>query len=589
VTVTILGQIEPAGVGYAAAFGLAALACVLSLSRAQQIEAPDVRRGLVWLLWTTGGWALFNVGFLVLPAPLREPAYILGLVLGFATVWAWLYFCSAYAGRSYHRNATLRRLGAGVFLGVVAVKLTNPLHGLYFTTREASEPFAHLAIEHGVFHWTVTGLSYVLATVGIFVLFELYFESGYDTRPLGVLTGLLALPVALEVVAVRSDLFVDIIYAPIGVAVFVVGVLFVYERRFLAVQSTGEDDDAVVFLDDEGRIRDYTPAAVETFPALDGGVGDTLDERLPDVGAPVTGGEEIVAHETEGETRYYFVSTSAVTLGASEATMVLFSDVTTAEKRRRELNRHNSQLEGFANALAHELRNMLQIIDWRLAVATDRIEEGTVEYESIESALAANERLADRVDDFTTLARYGQTVERFETVALGAAAENAWWHTDTGEMSLEIERDGEIEADPGRLQELFTNAFEFARLNGAGTVTVDLFEDGFAITDDGEQPGEDTAGYLEFGESVPDAESGMKLPNVRTFARVHGWRVAVDTGYQAGVRLVVDEVTVGLQADAGSGDAAEGEDAAERGAAAESEDAAGADGQSGGQAEEGRP
>ena len=214
--------------------------------------------------------------------------------------------------------------------------------------------------------------------------------------------------------------------------------------------------------------------------------------------------------------------------------------------------------------------------------SASRLDEGTVEHESIESALAANERLADRVDDFTTLARYGQTVERFETVALGAVAENAWWHADTGEMSFEIDGDGEIEADPGRLQELFTNAFQFARLNGADTVTVDLFEDGFAIADDGEAPGEDAAGYLEFGESVPDAKSGMKLPNVRTFARVHGWRVAVDTGYQDGVRLVVDEVTVGIEADAGNEDAAESEDAADR------KGAAGADGQSGGHAEEGR-
>jgi signal transduction histidine kinase len=579
---TVLGQIEPAAIDYVAVFGFAALACLLSVARAREIEAPDVRRGLVWLLWTTGCWALFQIGFLVLPDPLQEPAYTLGLVLGFATVWAWLYFCSAYAGRGFHRNTTLRRLGAGTFLGVVVVKLTNPIHGLYFTTRDASEPFAHMAIEHGLFHWAVTGLSYVLATVGIFVLFELYFESGYDTQPLGALTGLLALPVTFEVVAVRSDLFVDMIYAPLGVAVFVIGVLFVYERRFLAVQSTGEDDDAVVFLDDEGRIRDVTPAAVETFPALGGAVGDPLADRLPDVAAAVTNGEEVVAHERDDETRYYFVSTSAVTLGNSEGTLVLFSDVTTAERRRRELDRHNTQLEGFANALAHELRNMLQIIDWRLALATDRLDEGTVEHESIESALAANERLADRVDDFTTLARYGQTVERFETVALGAAAENAWWHADTGEMSFEIDGDGEIEADPGRLQELFTNAFQFARLNGADTVSVDLFEDGFAIADDGEAPGEDAAGYLEFGESVPDAKSGMKLPNVRTFARVHGWRVAVDTGYQDGVRLVVDEVTVGIEADAGNEDAAESEDAADR------KGAAGADGQSGGHAEEGR-
>ena len=545
----LLWQINLAEVSYPTVFGVAGLACLVSISRAREIEAYDVRRGLVGLLWTTGGWALLKFGFFTFPEPFREPLYTGGLVLGFATVWAWLYFCSAYAGRSYHRNATLRRLSAATFLTVIAVKLTNPIHGLYFTTREVSEPFAHLAIELEVFHWTVTGLSYTLAAVGIFVLFEQYLDSGYDTRPLGILTVLLALPIVFDLIAYTSSFLVDMIYAPLGVAVFVIGVLFVYERRFLAVQSTGEDD-TVIFLDDEHRIRDYTPATVETFPALEGAVGEQLADRLPRVADAVADGDQIIEHDVDGGTRYYFVSTSAVTLGNSEGVIVLFSDVTAAEERRRELDRHNTQLEGFANALAHELRNMLQIVDWRLAVVTDRLEEGTVEHESVESALEANDRLADRVDDFTTLARYGQTVECLQPTTVSKVAGHAWRQTDTGEMEIEIETDGTIEAGPARLQELFTNAFGFARLNGADTVTVEMLDGGFAVTDDGEPPGDDARGYLEFGESVPDAESGMKLPNVRTFARVHGWIVTVDTDYQAGVRLVVDGVTADSEADA---------------------------------------
>jgi len=544
--VTVAGsvlQVEPAAVAYPAVFGLASLACFVAIPRARGVEAADVRRGLVWLLWTTGGWALLKLGFLTLPAPFREPAYTAGLVLGFATVWAWLYFCSAYAGRSYHRNRTLRRLGTGVFLGVVCIKLTNRLHGLYFTTREASEPFAHLAIEHGVFHWAVTGLSYALAAVGIFVLFELYHESGYDTRLLAVLTLLLGLPIAVDILAYTTPVLIGTIYAPLGVALFVIGVLFVYERRFLAVQSTGDDEDPVVFLDDEYVIRDYTPAAVETFPALEGALGKQLGDRLPEVADALAVDEQVLAYERSDGTNYYLVSQTELTLGDAEGSLVLFSDITTAEKRQRELDRHNTQLEGFAKALAHELRNMLQIIDWRLAVASDRLEEGTVEYESIESAMEAHRRLTDRVDEFTTLARYGQTVERVQNVSLRTIAEDTWWHTETGGMDLEFGTEGTVECDPGRLQELLTNAFEFAHLNGADTVRIDLLEGALVIADDGEPPGEDAEGYLAFGESIPDAESGMKLPNVRTFSRVHGWEVTVDTGYQDGVRLVIDGVT----------------------------------------------
>jgi len=51
------------------------------------------------------------------------------------------------------------------------------------------------------------------------------------------------------------------------------------------------------------------------------------------------------------------------------------------------------------------------------------------------------------------------------------------------------------------------------------------------------------------GESVPTAKAGMKLPNVRTFARVHGWRVDIDTDYQDGVRLLVRDVSIEPSAD----------------------------------------
>ncbi|MEF8813366.1 MAG: histidine kinase N-terminal 7TM domain-containing protein [Halovenus sp.] len=528
--------------GYWAAYGVTALVCFAALTRARDVEEADVRRSLVWLLGLTGGWSALKLGFFVLPETFRRPVYTVGLVLGFATVWAWLSFCSAYTGRTYHRNTTLRRLGAGVFVAVVSVKLTNPIHGLYFTTSVATTPFPHLAIEHGVFHWAVTGLSYALAATGIFMLFELYLESGYNTRPLAVLTGLTALPVTIDTAALFTPRLVDIIYAPIGVAVFAVGVLYVYQRQFLAVEGAGERDDPLIFLDENDRIQDYTAAATDLFPTLADATGDPLDDAFPAIAAVAERDEQILEWDRDGETRYYLTSVTTVSLGETRETVLLFSDVTRAELRRRELLRHNRQLEDFASALAHELRNVLQIIDWRLAVTADRVDEGTVEHESVETASQANERLSGLVDDFTTLARYGQTVERLETVEFRPAVEDAWWNADTDGMDLTVASDGSIEADPGRTRELFRNAFEFARFNDAGTVTVALQDGRFTISDDGNPPGDDIEGYFAYGESVPTAEAGMKLPNVRTFAQVHGWTVGIDTGYDGGVRLVVSGV-----------------------------------------------
>lgn len=536
-------QFEPIAIGYWGVFAVVALACFAGIGRARDIEHTAVQYGAIGLLATTGAWSSLKVVYFLAPDPFREPAYTVGLVFGFATVWAWLYFCSAYTGRQYHRDQTIRKLSASVFTAVVAVKLTNPLHGYYFETSLETTPFEHLAIQHGVFHWTVTGLSYTLAAIGLFMLFELYLNSGYDTRSLGVLTVLLGVPVTLDILALFTDSLIDIIYAPLGVAVFALGVLFVYERRFLAVQSSGSDDDAAVFLDEKNRIRDYSPAASELFPSLDGAEGTDLTEALPDASQIQDRETQIFEYDSDGETRYLLTSRSSVTLGSSEGTVLLFSDVTNAEQRRRELQRHNEQLEGFANALAHELRNMLQIIEWRLGIVADRTEAGTVKHESVEKASDANERLTARVDDFTTLAKYGQTVERLESVAFETAVEDAWWNADTDGMELSVTNGGTIQADPGRLRELLVNVFDFARLNDAETVTVELIESGFTVTDDGTPPENGTEGYLVFGESIPTAEAGMKLPNAKTFAHVHNWEIGVDSDYGDGVRVVVSEAT----------------------------------------------
>lgn len=532
-------QFTPVAAGYWGLFLIAALACFLAIGRARTLDAPHVRYGLVGLLATTAVWALLKVIYFLAPAPVQRPAYTLGLVFGFATIWVWVYFCSAYTGRSFHLDSTLRYGSAVIFLAVVSVKLTNPIHGLYFSAEATTTPFQYLAIDHGLFHWSVMGFSYVVAGIGLFMLFDLYARSGYDTRPLGVLTVLIGLPVVFDIVALQTTQLIDIIYAPLGVAVFALGVLYVYERRFLAIQSAGDDDDAVIFLDGDGKIRDYTPAAGDMFPELAGATGADLETLLPRVGEMTDRETQVLDYQINGEQRYLLTTTSTVTLGDSEGTVLMLSDVTRAEQRRRELARHNQQLEGFASALAHELRNKLQIIEWRLGIAEERTESGTVEHESIGKADSANDRLTDLVDDFTTLAEYGQTVERLERVEFATAVEDAWWNAETGEMELETTGDGTIEADPGRLRELLGNLFVFARLNGAETVAVSLLEDGFAVTGDGDPPGEEIEGYFTFGESIPSAEAGMKLPNAKTFARVHGWSIGIDTDYQQGVRIVV--------------------------------------------------
>ncbi|ERG89779.1 MAG: hypothetical protein J07HX5_01951, partial [halophilic archaeon J07HX5] len=333
-------QTTAAFASYLAVFSLAGIASLAAAVRASRIDNAEIRAGLVWLLLTTGAWGLLQAGLFATSGPVRRFAYTAGLVVGFATVGAWLYFVSAYTNRGYHRNARVRRAAVVVFLVVSAAKVTNGLglHTLYFTTKQSTTPFAHLAIEFGPLHWLVTGLSYSLATTALFALLDMYVRAGYDTRPVWVLTVVVGLPATLDVLGAILPGVVDASYAPIGITAFGVFALYVYEQRFVTAPET--DGDAAVFLDVDNKVRDYTAAAGRLFSGLAGARGRPLSAVLPQV-AKAADNETVVGRQVDDEDRYYMVSETSVELGEAEQRVLILSDVTVTERRRRELARHN--------------------------------------------------------------------------------------------------------------------------------------------------------------------------------------------------------------------------------------------------------
>jgi PAS domain S-box-containing protein len=300
---------------------------------------------MVGLLGLTGFWALLKASYLVVPATFKSATYMIGLVSGFGAVWAWLYFASAYSGRMLHRNPTLRRLAGTVFLGITLLKLTNPIHQLYFTTSEVTTPFRYLAIDHGLVHWVSTSLSYVLAAIGLFMIFELYVESGYDTKPLSVLTALLALPVALDLFAIATPYLIDFIYAPFGVAAFAVGVLFVFSEQFLAIRTEAEGNAATIVLNADERIQAYSSAAEDIFPELNGATGSYLNDVLPAVEATDEDDtDQVLTRDSDDGQRYYLASPRSMTLGDATVRVIALVDITESERQRRDLVQREREL-----------------------------------------------------------------------------------------------------------------------------------------------------------------------------------------------------------------------------------------------------
>jgi signal transduction histidine kinase len=514
----------------------------------RRVSHPDTRRGLVALLATNGLWAACIVGRLVVPADgLKLAFYHLGLVTGLTTVGAWLYFCSAYVGESYHRERRYRWLALAVYLAIVGVKVTNPLHGLYFATSVSQVPFPHLAIELGLLHWTVTGLAYVLSAVGFYMLFSQFTHSRYATTRLGLVVALAGLPVGFNLLSYATDALLPINYESVGVALFGLGVLYVAEGSFLAVRRFGREqlfdelDAAIVIVDTDGVVRDVNDAACRLFPALSDGQGGPLGAVVPELGAHLPVDD---ARLLDTETGHYVLSKSDLTAGQTTIGQALIlTDVTDVERQRRQIQRQQAQFDDFAEAITHELRNTLNIVRGSLEAAEMRV-DGDADREvgaNIDTALATTDRMTSIVGDLSTLARFARAVEQTEPTEVGAVAREAWDARGGQDGRLTVDRDATVEADRTRLELLFERLFGFAVANGATDVVVDATDETIVVTDDGAPLAEDQVDKaFAYGEAVPSASSGMALPVVRTIAESHGWHVTVDTSYTDGVRLRIE-------------------------------------------------
>jgi signal transduction histidine kinase len=548
--------VDPHLLGYVLAFGFAAVACFAAVSRARRVSHDGTRQGLVWLLLTSGAWAASHVGFLLAPtADLKLAAYYVGLTVGFAAVGPWLYFCSAYTGRSFHRSTVVQRVAIVTYLAVMAVKFTNPVHGYYFRTMLVETPFPHLTVVNGPAHWIVMGLAYALSAVGYFMLVELFFQVGHDTRPLVALIGLSGLPVLLDVAGAASPVFLDITYEPLGVAAMAVGLLYVYIEDFQTVRLAGEREDPVIVLDDEDRIRDYNSEAEALFPSLS--VDEVIDSVVPEVAGHVDAEETVVEIDRVGEMRYYQLSANPFTTAtAGSGQQITLTDITDREQYRTRLERQNERLERFAGVVSHDLRNPITAASGRIELAREKRDD-----EDLQAASEAVDRMEELVDDLLTLAREGQPISETEPVALSTVVEDARAVVPTRSATIELDDDFVIEADPDRVQQLLENLFRNALEHGSTspashgadgdesvTITVGALEGetGFYVADDGPGiPPGDREEVLTFGFSTAENGTGFGLAIVSEIAEAHGWEIQVAEGAAGGARFEVTGVAVG--------------------------------------------
>lgn len=204
---------------------------------------------------------------------------------------------------------------------------------------------------------------------------------------------------------------------------------------------------------------------------------------------------------------------------------------------------HRERLEEFASVVSHDLRNPLQVVRGRLALASDECDSP-----HLDSAFDALERSETLVDDLLALAREGEQVDDPEAVELGAVAEQAWQTVETDTATLELGTDRTVRVDRSRLRRLFENLFANSVEHGGRDVTVRVTDlpDGFAVEDSGtgvSKTERDTV--FDAGYSTSDGGTGFGLRIVEQVATSHGWTVDLTDGVDGGARFEFTGVDTG--------------------------------------------
>ena len=220
----------------------------------------------------------------------------------------------------------------------------------------------------------------------------------------------------------------------------------------------------------------------------------------------------------------------------TDGTLAFYVDIS----QRKQLKRKKDRLEEFTSIVSHDLRNPLTVAQGQLELAQEDCES-----DRLARAADAVERSQTLIEDLLTLAREGEAVTEVEPIELKAVAKRGWRTVDTGSATVEVDGGRVIEADSGRLQQLFENVYRNAVEHGgeAVTVTVGEMPDGFYIADSGSGiPEVAHDEVFEVGYSTVEDGTGFGLRIVEQIADAHGWEIAITDSEAGGARIEITGV-----------------------------------------------
>jgi signal transduction histidine kinase len=185
-------------------------------------------------------------------------------------------------------------------------------------------------------------------------------------------------------------------------------------------------------------------------------------------------------------------------------------------------------MDNIAEAIAHELRNDLNIAAGYAGVLEDRLGNGDATTGRAVGAIAtAHERMDDVIGDLATLAELAQSTDGVEPHTIGTVVRHAREAATGSTPRVSVDGpSGTVVAEERRLTALLSNLFEHAAARDATVAAVSLAEDGFVVRHDGRPiPDDRTDSAFQYGTAVTD---GIGLANAGALARVHGWSLSIE-------------------------------------------------------------
>lgn len=347
-------------------FTIVAVGCLIGAVYGSQLRRRDTQLGLRAILLTNGLWLGFQaLGLVTTTEALSSALYIAGLTSGLTGVGAWMYFVSAYTGRSYHQDRRYRGLAVAVYGGLLIIKLTNPVYGLYVSTELLVSPYPHLVVEPRLFYWVSFALTYTLVAISFYWLITTLRSSAFPSSSLAVLAVLALSPILprIAVNAISQELLPPILlglsFEPLGVTAFLAGVLIFIEQPFRQIEQSArsrlfeEATDATFVYDTDGRLVEANAQAQKLQAAVDTEL--TVIESFERTFCSVSGtdGSDPIPIAIDGSTRYYEVTANQMATGAEVVgTVATVRDVTERRARQRELESFQWAVEEAADGVA---------------------------------------------------------------------------------------------------------------------------------------------------------------------------------------------------------------------------------------------